>query len=520
MRSGKLIYVGTALFLFAVTAVMMSVSQVLEGSARVILANPVQWLRYADVGVLSESLATATGAMLAILGIAITVVAIIVELAANRYNHRITSLFIREPVNVIVLGFFVITTIVCFWTSTTLLEAPPDSLLPRASFLLTTILVLVSLLIILPYFAYVLSFVSPLNMIQRIQASAENAMSEAAKGVRQVHIERVTEAVDELHDVVRSAMEQSDRSIAMEGIDALAGLIARYQVHRQALPGEWFEISDSVANDPDFVSLEPFALEQIQKDATWFEVKVCRQYLLLMLLSSTHMRDISYLIAINTRRMATDAIAGNRPLLHLCIRCFNSYLRGTINVGDQRTSYYLLNQYRLLAEALSDKTDGPVVEEIARHFQFYGQLAFGMGQPFLLEVACYDMTRLLEKHARSRSPNVDALLELLLGFDREVKRDSEENSLLGVRRAQVQAAAMFLELGEMERARRIADDLAGESPDRLERVRAVLSSEDRAQYWELTDRGINFSYLDPKYRVHLDTLFAWLGHDRVDDDRA
>jgi len=510
MQNKKLIYAGATLLLLVISVALILMSQALEGSAAIIYADPLRWLREADLGVLAESLATATGVMLAILGIAITVVAIIVELAANRYNHRITSLFIREPANVIVLGFFVITTIVCFWATTTLTDAPVQAVLPRAGFLLTIILVVLSLLIILPYFAYVLSFVSPMNMIRRIRAEAEGAMSMAADNFRTAHVEQVNEAVDELHDVVRSAMEQSDRSIAMAGIDALSDLVSHYQDQRSKLPKEWFRICESIENDPDFVSLEPFALAQIEKDATWFEVKVCRQYLLLMVMSSMHMRDISYLIAINTRRMATDAVSENRPLLQLCIRCFNSYLRSTINVGDQRTSYYLFNQYRLLAEAITDESDASVVEEIARHFQFYGQLAFSLGQTFLLEVASYDVMRLVENSARRGSSNLDPLLVLLLGFDREIRMDTEEDSLLGVRRAQIQAATMLIEMGDLDRARLIANDLAGENPDRLERVRAHLATEDRAHYWELTDRGITFNYLDPKYRVHLETLFEWL----------
>src|SRR4051812_46139322 len=43
-----------------------------------------------------------------VLAIAVTVVAIIVELASNRYTHRITELFVREPRNFLVMGFFVI----------------------------------------------------------------------------------------------------------------------------------------------------------------------------------------------------------------------------------------------------------------------------------------------------------------------------------------------------------------------------------------------------------------------------
>jgi hypothetical protein len=505
-----LVYGGAVLVLFLITALVIFVSQVLEGSATLILANPAQWLNNADTSLLSESLATATGVILAVLGIAITVVAIVVELAANRYNHRITGLFIREPANVIVLSLFIITAIVCFLAVSTVAEPVPNAVLPRASFVLSFVLVTLSLLLILPYFAFVISFVSPLNMISKIQASAQAAMQKSVGGYDPINVVRVNEAVDELHDVVRSAMEQSDRAIALAGINALSNLVTEYQKLRPQLPKEWFLIDEYVENDPDFISLEPFAIAEIEKDKTWFEVKVFRQYLLLMMLSTMQMRDIAYLIAINTRRIAVAAAKTNRPLLQLSIRSYNSYLRSTINASDMRTSYYLLNQYRLVAESFTDKADAPIVDEIARHFQFYGQLAFSMGQSFLLEVAAYDVMRLLEMSVSRNSANTDSLLQLLLGFDQEIRSEAQEASLLGVRRAQIQAATMFLDNEDIDRARQIADDLRGEDLGRLELIRKQLLTENRAQYWELTDRGITFGYLEPQRRVHLDTLFEWL----------
>ena len=49
------------------------------------------------------------------LAILITVVAIVVELAANRYTPRITELFVRDPVNVVVMSSFVITSVLVVW---------------------------------------------------------------------------------------------------------------------------------------------------------------------------------------------------------------------------------------------------------------------------------------------------------------------------------------------------------------------------------------------------------------------
>ena len=52
-----------------------------------------------------------------VLAIVITVAAIVVELAANRYTSRITQLFVREPANFLLMGLYVVTTLLCLWLS-------------------------------------------------------------------------------------------------------------------------------------------------------------------------------------------------------------------------------------------------------------------------------------------------------------------------------------------------------------------------------------------------------------------
>ena len=63
--------------------------------------------------------------VVAVLGVAITVVAILVELAANRYTPRITDLFVRDPVNVVVLAFFVVSSVLVVWLDVT--GWPPEA---------------------------------------------------------------------------------------------------------------------------------------------------------------------------------------------------------------------------------------------------------------------------------------------------------------------------------------------------------------------------------------------------------
>ena len=101
-----------------------------------------------------DVLGSAAEVVAGVLAIAITVVAIVVELASNRYSHEITGLFLRDRWNLAVLALLVITALLCLWTATTLGVTPATASAP-ISFYLTLTLVSVSLLALLPYFGYV-----------------------------------------------------------------------------------------------------------------------------------------------------------------------------------------------------------------------------------------------------------------------------------------------------------------------------------------------------------------------------
>ena len=316
--------------------------------------------------------------------------------------------------------------------------------------------------------------------------------------------------------MARSAVDQADTRIAMAAIDALAGLIINYTNDKAEMPDDWLRMSETVERDPDFVSLGTSALEEIRDANLWFEVKIMRQYLALMSQAVPGSKDVANVIAINTQRIGIAAAEADSPLLQLIIRCFNSYMRAAIRAGDPRTAYYIMNEYRFLAESLLKRSAFDAVTEIVEHFRYYATFSHGLGESFLLEVAAYDIVRLIEEAVQRDAPIVDDLLGRLLDLDQEIRNERKDASLIGVRRAQLQLATMFLENGDEARARRIADDMKDEKFERLQKIRDTLMSEQRPQYWEFTDRGVNFSYLPPARRPHLDTLLQWLKeHDRM-----
>ncbi len=478
-----------------------------------VLLRPVIWLMSLDTQAALDTLSSAAEVVAAVLAIAITVVAIVVELAATRYSHQITRLFLREPVNLVVLGMFVVTTVQCIWVAVVLDSSGPQAMLPQAGFAITLALVTLSLLLLIPYIYFVFAFLSPISVIEKICRDAYNTVLKARSSSVRRNQERVEEAIDELQDVARSAIQQSDRGIAIAAVNALAGFVIDYVQIRDELPEEWFDMSRGVAEDPDFIALAPETITAIEAQGVWVERKVFRRYLSLMGQATMRERDVANLIGINTQRIATGFSADRPWLLDLSISVFNSYLRETINAGDQRTAYYLMNQYRLIAEWLLANGQGKKCEEIADYLRIYGQYAHNTGASFLLESAAFYVMRLVEKALQEDSDSMDALLDCLLTLDIEIKEENvelQEASLLGVRRAQVQLATLFLMRGDEVHARRIARDLHGERIERLERLRQIMLADDREQFWELSDLGVNFQYLPAERRAYLDSLFEMI----------
>jgi hypothetical protein len=488
---------------------LLLLSMLLARSSPEPIIHPLTWLRSLDVNAANDILSNAAEVVAAVLAVVVTVVAIVVELAANRYSHQITRLFLREPVNLWVMALLVLTAIQCLWTVTVMDTGNPMAVVPHAGFALTLGLVTLSLLLLVPYIYFVFWFLSPISVIQRICRDAYSEIVKTRGNIRRSQ-QQVLEAIDELQDVARSAIQRGDRGIAMAAVAALANLLFDYVRVRERLPQRWFDFTESVSTDPDFIALAPESLEEVRRHGLWLERKIMRRFVALLEQSAGAARDVAHLIGIKTQTIATDLGSSHPHMLELAMRGFNSYLRVTIGVGDARTAYYLMNLYRTVASHLLHNGRHQKALEIAGYLAHYGQVAFKRGLPFLLETAAHDLVNLVEAAVRLESPAVDRLLELLLELDQEIREEGQEENLLGVRRAQMQLATLFLMLDQRERAQRIVLDLRQERLERLERLRKGLLTEEHEQFWEFVDRGVNFSYLSPERRAYLARLFDQL----------
>ncbi|MCB9679962.1 MAG: DUF2254 domain-containing protein [Alphaproteobacteria bacterium] len=500
---------GTTAFFLALALVAASVYSVLWAADRNLFGFPYTPLQALLSPGSSNALAGLAEVTVGVLGVAITVVSIIVELAATRYTARITELFLRDRTNVVVLSFFVLTSLLVVWVNVTVGPDAP----PRVLVVAELVLISVSVVLLLPYFAYVFDFLSPTRVVRRISENGVRAMDRAVRG-GDLDAARasLTQAIEQLGDISHKAVQNQDKAIAIASVTALADLLTGALDRKARLPDGWFDARAWLRGDSDFVAFHRDVIDRLVPRRTWLTMKGLLQFQATFGETLLEMRDAGHLIVIQTRRLAVVAATmGDLEVVRLALRFVNTFSRAAINARDVRSAYNILNEYRLLAEGLIDTPAQHLVLEVADRMKYYGQLGFKVNLGFILETAAFDLCSLLEVlHARGAAEH-DALLDVFLDVDREPEGDLEvqEQSLRGVRKAQIKLATYYIEQGEVELARRIHRDMSHESPIRLRGIRAELERTLEEEYWEISDRGANFDWLEPGRRARLAEFFGW-----------
>jgi hypothetical protein len=384
---------------------------------------------------------------------------------------------------------------------------------PRAAVTAMLAVTTVGLVLMAPFFAYVFWFLEPENIIARIRADAletaraGGATADAFEGAELQS--KLVGSIEEFTDIASSSIEGKDKIIASRAVDALKDLAVDYVRIKESAADGWFKIGAGIRQNPAFVALDPESRLDLERRGTWVEWKVLRQYLGVFNEALPTMRDINYLIAIDTRYIGEAAgVAGDAELATLVLRYMNSYLRATLNAKDVRTAYNIMNQYRLLAESLLRMKRGADAIAAAGHMAYYGRTAFEMKLTFVTETVAYDIASLCQLAHQLASPEEDKLLAVLLGEDRPAAE--REGVLAGVRKAQAKLAAYYLQAGAPVRAERIRDEMRADAPQRLRAIRDELVKVETKEFWEITDRDRNFEYMPPEQRAHLRPFFAWL----------
>jgi len=475
--------------------------------------GPVRQFFSFDPETMQNALGSLAQVIAAVLAIAITVVSIVVQLAANRYTSRVADMFFRDPINLGVMGFFVVACVDALWVS---LSVTKDYV-PQATIAATLVMATASLLLLVPYFAYVFAFLDPEKVIARIGAQTlagalgqRGAPAHENGGIEGRHA-RTLASMEQLAGIAVNALAQNDKVIATDATAALRRVLVDYLPRKPTLDPAWFAISPTLRANPDFVAMARDSSDELGRDRVWMEWKGLRQIREVFGEALKSIPEMAHVVAIDTRYVGEAALGcGDAHVLSLTVKFMNTYLRAALNARDVRTAYNVLNQYRQLAESMmrgpADNT--AMLEEVAGHFKYYAQLAHGMGLGFVTETAAYDLCALCEVASDLEAACHDRLLAIFLEIDKEAENKAEERALRGVRKAQAKLATHYLLRGLSARAGAIYRDMAHESPERLRSIRDEMLSITSKQFWEVVDRGTNFDYLDDVRKEKLREFFA------------
>lgn len=461
-----------------------------------------------DQDILRDFIGTLAQVLSGVLGFTISVVAIVVQLSASRFTPKVTELFLREKVNFFIISFLITANLVSIWTSL----AFSVSEKPIALILLNLVLGTLSFVVLIPYFIFVFNFLQPAAIIHRLEYQVRQTITQARQDKASMLLlqRQCLSTLDEFKSIATSALQQRDTPIILETLDSLRNTALFYGTYKDKVAADWFRLTPAVYRDPDFVSLEAVTMQEIETAKHWLEVKIFRQHHSIFADSLNYFREVCYIVAINTRQIAEQALQRNdQETAYLAIKFFNTYLRTVISTSDVRAGYTIVKEYRLLAEAALRCKQEAILLDIAYYFRYYSFLAYKADLVFLPETFAADLGLLAQKSCEHSSEISAAILEIFLKIDQDSESERQEATLRGVRKSQVKLAAYYLKASHRPLAQVIFDDMQHEPPARLQLIFSELQAA-QADFWEFRDRGgEDFYHINSELAPFLSEFCSW-----------
>ncbi|MEZ6184284.1 MAG: DUF2254 family protein [Planctomycetota bacterium] len=450
------------------------------------------------------------------LGVALSMLvalcAIAIPLTANVYTPKLIELFVADRINRLALGYFVVTNAFVLWNAYVVF----DTLSPHTAQLrifVSVLLTLGALVLIVPYVGYVLRFLIPRTIVQRLEREVTRALERAKRGrVEEIAELRheVLETIQYLGKIVLRSVDRYDRDTVFEGLRALNDVFHTYQQCKVDLPREWFRAARG-----EIQGLGPELIQEAHRQQASVEVAILQEFGLVLPLAIGRLPEIVASLAASTRYFGVAAAqSGDAGVKEQVTLFFNTFLRASLQRRHPDTFYKFVYQYRRFAEEILD-CDPQHVVRVTFFLDYYGHQAVRMGLGFLINVVAYDIASLVELAFRRRSEVRDQLLAALIELDRN---EAGLSSMPGVVKAQLILAAKL----HTSEDRRAVDALVGEL-EKLPReqlagaVAQILAAREE-NFWEIADRRRHLDHVEARYRPALDVLRARLLGPEVDPE--
>jgi len=437
----------------------------------------------------------------AILGIMITVVAIVLQLAAQRYGTRLIDLFLDDRINRMYFSMMVCALLY----SILLVYGIKEQFFPHFSILGLLLITEIEIALLAPYFLYVFRFLTPTNLLFSIQTSTKKAVLEVVSGdeddVTKLQME-VANGIEQVTDSALSAVNQMDRNLGLMALNQIREMVLDYQEVKHKLPEPWFLISQDY-----FVGLSQVFYQEICEKKMWVEAKAFMDMELIFRNSIRVMPDAVSAIARNTRLLGKEAIHNqDNETLDLVVQFFNTFIRVSINDKNVRAIFNLFYQYRLLTESIMDY-DPKLTAKVLFYFKYYGETCLQQGLWFVMLTAAFDLGGMVGVAHDKQIENIEELLLIFMSLEDNVDAKKDFLAFDAVRKAQLILATYIFSKGETKLLDLVIEDLKSETFEKLLKYRDSLLAVQSKKFWEVTDRGYTFEYMEPDQKEALRQFF-------------
>jgi len=452
---------------------------------------------------------TNASALTTAMAVLIALVLLTVQLTAQRYSFSVLTIFVHDRVNKLTIGLFLVTIVYNLWLGLVLTE----EYLPIIGILVAMALMTLCFAVLPPYILYLFDIIRPdaiLDHIQKEFLRAIKASRAASAGRLEQQRTVAARSVSQMGDIAMTAIELSDAAVARHSVWTLFWSVERYLNDKGGLPTRWFGV-DAHA----YRGRHEFVVREVEVTKTWVEVQVLDELREIFFATLNKQHDVNNTVALVLRMLGERAAAcGDAGVSEAVVRCFNTFLRATINQGDVRAGYHALYQYRLLASTVMDSYPDLAVQ-IAHRISYYGDAAGSGPLLWMSAAAAYDL-RILAEEAHERAaalpaPGAEAVVSAIVGDLLDTVRRGEAKrspALPQLYKMTLALAAFFTHHRAPLQVLALGGALAGLPPDFLIQLGAELRAVDVPTFWELTDRVVNFDYVEAPVRAKIPEVLA------------
>jgi len=425
------------------------------------------------------------------LALILTFIGLAIPITANMYTPKLIEIFVRDRINLGVLGFYAVLTAHSLIASSLAFDAYVATIPVIVSFLGAVL----GWTIILPYYFYVLSFLNPSTIIERVQQVLLDEYRDAQRRRYPVAVSqrRLNQKINHLGNVLLRAVDRADRDVAIDAIKAHMQVLKRFHDVKKDLDPAFFDVSDAI-----LVGMSSAACRHIAESRIWVEQRILTQLLLAYNAALGKMPDGVSTLADAVKDAAHyEATHGEPQVLDLLVRVLNTFVREAVKKKDVFSIYNCFYNYKSLTRKLLAAQRGDKIPELARNLRYYADFSKAQGMPFIYELASYELGELCEFAATAGdAAATTALLDAVLSLE-------GVGASVRLVKSRLILAGYLHEKGRREELARVLDSLAPAPAALLAQARREFSMEQVQIFWEITDRGTNFDYVEEGRRARI-----------------